>query len=491
MKVINLIKYATLAVLSIVLFSCTSKADPDIALIETIENNLLPSLIIEGEGMEGMNINERMEFYRVPGVSIAFLNEGEIVWAKGYGYTTADSVRMVDENTLFQAASISKPVAAMAALALVEEGEIGLDDDVNLYLQGCQVEENKYTVQEKVTLRRILSHSAGLTVHGFGGYTSDQEVPNIIQVLNGEEPANSGRIFPDTIPGVQYRYSGGGYTIMQKMLCDITGKEFPELMEELVLSKIGMDQSTYVQPLLEGLQGNAAAGHRGNGEMIEGRWHTYPEMAAAGLWTTPTDLLKYAMEVQKSYFGESNLILSQEMTIEMLSPQMNDHGLGPGTGGSGDSISFGHGGANEGFRCNLQAFTKLGQGVVIMTNGDRGGQLMSEIFRSFSAIYKWSIYKPELKTIVSLEDDEMSKLAGQYLLTIEGNELILEISDFEKHLQGVQLWNNLVFEIYPESATRFFNKDDGTEFEFSMDEHDTVSTFTVYQGGQEYTFTKI
>lgn len=491
MKVINLIKYAALAVLSIFLFSCTSKVDPDIALIETIENNLLPSLIIEGEENEGLNIYERMEFYHVPGVSIAFMNKGEIVWAKGYGYTTADSVRMVDENTLFQAASISKPVAAMAALSLVEGGKIGLDEDVNIYLKDWKVEENKFTVQEKVTLRRILSHSAGLTVHGFGGYASDQEVPTTIQVLNGEDPANSGRIFPDTIPGVQYRYSGGGYTIMQKMLCDITGKEFPELMEELVLSKIGMDQSTYGQPLLEGLQENAAAGHRGNGEMIEGRWHTYPEMAAAGLWTTPTDLLKYAMEVQKSYLGESNLILSKEMTIEMLTPQMNNHGLGPGTGGSGDSISFGHGGANEGFRCNLQAYTKLGQGVVIMTNGDRGGQLMSEIFRSFSQAYNWDKYKPEVKTIVPLNEEELNRLKGHYSWTFQGQDLIAEITVEGNHLKGVQLWNDFSFEMYPESATRFFNKDDGTGFEFSEDENGVLTGITIYEGSQEYFFKKI
>ena len=190
----------------ILLVSCTGKADLEIVSIDTIENNLLPSLLVEGEEVEGMNIQKRMEHYHVPGVSIAFLNEGEIAWAKGYGYTSSDSSRLVDKNTLFQAASISKPVAALAVLALVEEGKISLDEDVNRYLEGWQVEENNFTLEEKVTLRRILSHTAGLTVHGFGGYASDDDVPDIIQVLNGEEPANSGRIYPDTTPGAQYRY---------------------------------------------------------------------------------------------------------------------------------------------------------------------------------------------------------------------------------------------------------------------------------------------
>ncbi|MCP4312050.1 MAG: beta-lactamase family protein, partial [Bacteroidetes bacterium] len=281
------------------------------------------------------------------------------------------------------------------------------------------------------------------------------------------------------IPGCQYSYSGGGYTVMQKMLTDVSGKDFPELMNEIVLSKIGMESSTYQQPLPEELHENAAAGHYASGEMIEGRFHTYPEMAAAGLWTTPSDLLRYAVEVQQSYAGESNLILSREMTHEMLTPQMNNHALGPATGGSGDSISFSHGGSNAGFRCGLYALTKKGQGVAIMTNGDRGGELMSEILRSFSKVYNWKKYKPSIKSIVLLSEQEIDRLAGQYQLTIQGQELILEITVLENHIKGVQLWNDFPFEMYPESATKFFNKDDGTDFEFAMDEKGAVTGITI------------
>lgn len=474
----------------LLLISCTPKADPDMALIATIENNLLPPVLLEGQEDAGMNIYERMEHYKVPGVSIAFMNGGKIVWARGYGYTDADSTRTVDENTLFQAASISKPVAAMAALRLVEEGEIGLDEDVNLYLKDWQVENNAFTEEEKVTLRRILSHTAGLTVHGFDGYAHDEEVPDLIRVLNGEAPANSGRIYPDTIPGVEYSYSGGGYTIMQKMLCDVTGKPFPALMKEKVLSVIGMENSTYEQPLPGEYQGNAASAHDAEGKMIEGRWHTYPEMAAAGLWTTPSDLLKYAMEVQESYAGRSNRVLSMEMVHEMLTPQLNNHGLGPGTGGSGDSITFGHGGSNRGFRCRLQAYTKLGQGLVVMTNGSRGSELFSEIWRSFSAIYGWD-HNPEVKSLYPLDQEELEVLAGQYLLTIQGDDLVIELSAKQDHLEGIQLWNNFSFEMYPESATRFFNRDDGAEFEFQLDEQGAVKGITIFEGPQVYFFARI
>ncbi len=206
-------------------------------------------------------------------------------------------------------------------------------------------------------------------------------------------------------------------------------------------------------------------------------------MAAAGLWTTPGDLLKYAREVQQSYAGESNLILSQEMTREMLTAQMNGHGLGPALGGSGDSITFFHGGSNAGFRCSLYAFSKLGQGVAIMTNGDRGGELMSELLRSFSTVYNWDKYKPSIKSIVSLESREIDRYAGQYMWTYQGQDLILEITVAENHLKGIQLWNDFPFEIFPESASRFFDRD-GSTLEFSMDDKGEVSGITIYEGSR-------
>ncbi len=493
---LSLIPKTTVAILVAAAFLCHpscqthDSSHPDLALIDSIENSLLPSIIIQGQAPEGYPILERMEHYKIPGVSIAFMNGGEIVWAKGYGYAAADSVRPVDGQTLFQAASISKPVAALAALSLVEEGRLGLDEDVNRYLVDWQVEENEYTAGEKVTLRRILSHTAGLTVHGFAGYAFNEEVPTLIQVLNGEAPANSGRIYPDTIPGTRYNYSGGGYTVMQKMLTDVSGREFPELMDAYVISKIGMESSTYHQPLPEELRVHAAAGHLQNGEMIEGRWHTYPEMAAAGLWTTPTDLLKYAREVQLSYAGKFNRILSQPMVAEMLTPQMNNHGLGPGTGGSGDSITFGHGGSNAGFRCQLLAFTKLGQGVAIMTNSDNGGYILGEILRAFSEVYGWSIYKPDIRELWPMDQEKLKALSGRYRLEIEDQELVMEFTVQEDHLKGLQLWDDQSFDIYPESEQRFFNVEDGVDFVFDLNP-EGILELTIYQYGEAYLFLKI
>ncbi len=455
-------------ILLVLISSCKSNISKEQHLkqISEIENGLLPTVIIDGEETETYNINDRMKYHKVPGMSIAFMDQGEIVWAKGYGYTSFDSITAVDPNTLFQAASISKPVAAMAALYLVEEGILGLDDNVNDYLVGWQVEENKFTTEEKVTLRRLLSHSAGLTVHGFGGYSDTDSVPGIIQVLNGEAPANSGRIYPDTLPGSIYRYSGGGYTVMQKMLCDITGKEFPVIMNEYLLSVIGMESSTYKQPLPSELEPKAAIAYRVDGSMVIGKWHIYPEMAAAGLWTNPTDLLKYAIEVHNSLFGKSNKILSKDMTKEMLSPQMNSHGLGPGVGGKNLSATFGHGGANEGYRCQLYVFSHTGQGVAIMTNSDKGDVLMGEVLRSFSSVYNWDSYKPEIKKIIDLDKESLNKLAGEYYLEIPDDLMWVSFSVEDSHLTGTQSLDENSFEIYPESNNLFFNKEDRAYFEF-------------------------
>ncbi len=471
-----------------ILWSCSPKeTDKDIALIEKTENNLLPAVIIEGDTLETYNINERMEHYNIPGVSIAFINDGKIKWAKGYGYLSADSTHPVNENTLFQAASISKPVAAIAALHLVEEGMLDLDDDVNMHLKGWTIEENDYTKGEKVTLRRILSHSAGLTVHGFGGYSSTDTIPDILQILNGEKPANSPRIYPDTIPGAIYRYSGGGYTVMQKMLTDITGMTFPDLMNMYVLDPLGMKNSTYEQPLPGELTGNAAAGHKPDGSMVPGKWHSYPEMAAAGLWTTPSDLLRYALEVQNSLKEESKGIISQGMAEEMLTPQKNSHGLGPGLGGESDSLSFGHGGANEGYRSQLFAFARLGQGLVVMTNSDNGGQLIPEILRSFSYVYNWTSHKPVIKKVYDTDKINLSKFTGLYYYSWQGQEMVLEITAAENHLSCIQLWDGISYQIYPESKLLFFNKDDGSPFEFKKDESGDISEIMIQN---QYNFKK-
>ncbi len=452
--------------------------------IEKIEQGLLPSILIEGEEVEPMTIQERMAHYKVPGVSIAFFENGNIQWTRTHGYLSNDSLQAVDENTRFQAASISKPVAGSGVLTLVEQENLDLDADVNTYLQEWKMPENGFTESEKVTLRGLLTHNAGLTVHGFRGYAADEAVPTTVQVLNGENPANSAPVLPDTFPGAIWRYSGGGYTGMQRLVEEMNGDAFPGFMQTAVLSPVGMKNSTYAQPLPASLHDNTANGHRGDGSPVEGKWHTYPEMAAAGLWTTPSDLARWALAVQKAYNGAEDRFISPETARRMLSKHANDWGLGPALGGEADSLWFSHGGSNEGYKCYLFAFAKTdGQGVAIMTNGDRGGNLYGEILRSVSKVCAWNQFEPEVKKVIPMNAKKKEEYTGlfkaneqwQIRLTLEGDEL-----------RAVQLWNQQPSVLYPDSTDRFFDIGDGTALRFFRKEGGEIEGFEV----QGYRFEK-
>ena len=331
----------------------------------------------------------RMKYYQVPGVSIAVINHGVIEWARGYGVVDTNTTQSITEDTLFQAASISKPLVAMATLYYVQTGVLNLDEDVNHKLLSWKVPDNEYTRDSKVILRGLLSHSAGLTVHGFAGYTDKEEIPTLLQILDGEPPANSDPIRVFVAPGTLWQYSGGGYVVAQQLLEDVTDKPFPEIMRDTVLQKLEMGKSTFAQPLPPSLSQLAAVGHTSNSEIVNGKWHIYPEIAAAGLWTTPSDLARFVIEIQQSVSGKSNRILSKEIAEQMVTRQFGEWGLGLQVGGSGDDAWFAHGGANEGFRCYMFGFIKNGQGAVVMTNSDNGYELALEIIRTISLVYEW------------------------------------------------------------------------------------------------------
>jgi CubicO group peptidase (beta-lactamase class C family) len=453
---------ALLPVLAIVLVVALSAPSPSEAQsagpearAARVESGLLPLFVIEGRPLPAKTLAERMAALHVPGVGIAVINEGRIEWAKGYGVTEAGTTTPVTPRTLFQAASISKPVAALAALRLVEQGKLVLDEDVNAKLKSWKVPENTFTETEKVTLRRLLSHTAGLTVHGFGGYAAGDPVPTLVQVLDGAKPANSDPVRVDVVPGTMMRYSGGGFTVAQQLMIDVSGRAFPDLMTELVLKPVGMDDSTYEQPLPKSRRGGAASGHTSDGKLLPGRSHTYPEMAAAGLWTTPTDLAKFLLEVRKALDGRST-VLSQAMAREMTTAVKPGYGLGLSLSGTGAAANYGHGGSNEGFKCQMAAFLDGGRGAVIMTNGDGGGFVAAEILRAIAREYGWPAFKPVEKKVVSVDPESLAALEGRYELRpgrfldvkLDGGKLF--VIDGQDRV-----------ELFPESETRFFDTAEG------------------------------
>ena len=362
----------------------------------------------QNEPPQQLSVEQLMELYKIPGLSVAIIDNFKIAAAQAYGTTEAGGSTPVTTHTLFQAGSVSKPVAAVGALSLVEQGKLSLDEDVNRKLRSWRVPENEFTKEQKVTLRRILSHSAGLTVHFFPGYAVGEPLPTLPQILDGERPANTPPVRVDFVPGTRWRYSGGGVLIEQQLMIDVTGKPFPQLMREIVFDKLGMNDSTYEQPLPLSRAGSAASGTYANGKVVPGKWHVYPEMAAAGLWTTPTDLAKLAIEIALAKQGKSSRVLSEVMAREMLKVQMlrveeialgnQEHrdrmGLGFFLGDEMRPDLFGHIGDDEGFQALLIMFGASGQGAAIMCNSQYGIMLGDFLLDKIAQEYGWKGYVP-------------------------------------------------------------------------------------------------
>ncbi len=434
--------------------------------IAAVENGLRSPVPVKGE--PGMNILDRMKFYNVPGVSVAVISNYRIDWAKGYGVMDTQTKKPVTEKTLFVAGSVSKPVAAMGTLRLVDEGKLSLDANINDYLKSWKLPDNEFTKTEKATLRRIMSHSAGITVHGFRGYAPGERLPDIRQILDGEPPANSAPIRVDMEPGKQWRYSGGGVTIMQQALADVEGKPFPEILREKVLAPLGMTSSSYEQTFTRERLKLAASGHDAEGRVIEGKRFVYPEMAAAGLWTTPTDLARLAIEVQLAIEGKSNKVLSRDVARLMVTPQLK---IAPGMDMAlgfflekGDGY-FGHGGQDVGFICQLVASVKDGCGAVVMTNTDgRSVPLIGEILNAIALTYGWKGYVPEPVEVVKLGPDALKGFEGRFRLSSDDT---LTVKLDGGRLMGKDIDPTSSFELLPVAPNEFVRRDQDLRYLFA------------------------
>jgi CubicO group peptidase (beta-lactamase class C family) len=391
------------------------------------------------------SIEADLRKFEVPGASWAVVDGGQITEIGTAGVLRAGESAPVTPDTLFQACSISKPVAVLAMLRLVDRGLLDLDDDVNRRLTSWQVPPTS-SWQPVVTLRQLASHSAGLTVHGFPGYHHEATLPTVRQILDGVAPANTFGVRVDTIPGTQFRYSGGGTIVMQQLLEDVTSTPFRDLMRELVLEPLEMSDSDYAQPLPRDRHAIAAVAHDRIGEPIAGRWHAYPELAAAGLWTTPTDLAKFAIAIQRAYAGGDGALLSPDLAREMLTPQIAttdrigglDH-LGLGLFLADEGRRFGHSGGNEGFKCHLLAYRDVGQGAVVMTNSDNGAWLTQRAFAAIASAQDWPSYPQQLDERVVPLDEELDRIAGRYRVGDHATvELVRAGGGFDATFQGQQ-----------------------------------------------------
>lgn len=466
MKRILTVAFAGLAIVS------SAHAQPAPSRQSQVETGLSPAVVFDGK-VETFAIADRMARWNTPGVSVAVMENGRIVWARGYGVLEAGKPGAVTAETRFQAASISKPVAATRALQLVEQGRLSLDVDVNSVLRAWKLPDSPLTAGAPVTLRRLLSHTGGTTVHGFPGYAQGAALPTLVQVLGGTTPANTGPVVVDLKPGGTWRYSGGGYQIVQLMIEEAGRRSFAEQVTAGVLRPAGMAHSGYGPPS----QGGFAYGHDGYGKVIPGGWHAYPEAAAAGLWTTPSDLLRFGHSLGRAWKGDRGQVLKPETAKMMLTPVMGGYGLGPGVEGEGRDLRISHGGSNEGYMAYWVSWPGRGAGVAVMTNGDQGNRVMMEIVRAVARVYDLPGYAPAAHATFALSSTALDARIGVWTAEYDG-----ETIEFTAVRRGAGLDLETfrgTFGFTPVSATDMVSADTGARAVFAPGP-DGVETLRVF-----------
>lgn len=467
--------------LPLLLTACSPRpgSGPDtatLAAIDRVENGLLPAVLFEDT--QPWTLAGRMEHYGVPGVGIAVIDSFEIAWARGYGVMDTETGEPVTAGTLFQAASISKTLNATAVMKEAELGRLSLEDPVNRVLRSWRLPDHAWSAESPVTIANLLSHTGGTTIRGFPGYPSGQPLPTTIQILDGEPPANTDPVVVTLRPGQRYRYSGGGITVLQLLLTEIEGEPYPDLMKRLVLDPAGMGDSTFRQPLPAELIPRAASAHGADGRPVAGRYHVYPEMAAAGLWTTPSDLCRFAIEHQLSLQSRSNRILSADSEKRMITPYIADrYGLGFGVEHRGGQTWFLHNGGNVGFNSILIAHADAGCGVAVMINAN-GMPLIDEIVRAVAAAYDWPGYLNEPVRKFALSDSGLERCVGRYRM---GPDEVVTIAR-DGDLLRAEVPGDRTIGLVPVSETQMQRTDREGRVEFSGPE-DRAGSLTLLEAG--------
>jgi CubicO group peptidase (beta-lactamase class C family) len=469
--------YSFFLLLFVNLFGCKSKKYYYPAEIKErisqVENSLCGWVITQDSTK--WTLQDRMSKYRTRGVSIAVVNDYKIEWAKGYGWADSLEGRRVTPKTRFQAASISKSLNALGILRLVQENKLDLHTDINQYLQSWKFPYDSLSKGKKITLAHLLSHTAGLSVHGFPGYATTDTLPALTAVLDGKRPANTEAIRSQFAPGDRFQYSGGGTTISQQIILDVTGKTYEDYMWNNVLHPMGMTGSSFAQPPVTIRPEWLATAYYTDGREVKGKYHVYPEQAAAGLWTTPSDLCRYIIETQLALQGKSEKVLSQDITKLRLTPFIDGNAaLGVFIETRGNSKYFQHAGGNEGFTCQYFGSMEEGKGVVVMTNSENGS-IIEEIVNSVASVYQWKdFYQPVIKKVIPVAEKILDSYLGTYDLNGDTITITKRDGDLFVNFRGM-LWK-----IFFTSDTDFFVQEYKADLKFQIDSEGRVTGFTLF-----------
>lgn len=433
--------------------------------IKQVESNLTGSIQIENIAPVKWTLAERMKFYHANGISITVIKDYKIEWTKSYGWADSLEQRPVTPITRFQAGSNSKSLNAIGVLKLVQDGKINLTEDINNYLKTWKFPYDTLSKGKKITIANLLSHTAGITIHGFPGYEIGDTIPTLTQILDGKNPANTKAVRSIYEPSLKYQYSGGGTTISQLIVEDVTGLPYDEYMWKNVLKPIGMINSSYTQPPTKTVEKLLATGYYNNGKPVKGKYHIYPEQAAAGLWTTSNDLANYVIETQLALEGKSHKVLNREMTMLRLTPYVDSSSaFGIFILNKGGVKYFNHGGVDEGFVSQYIGSFEGGNGVVVMTN-TYNTAFFNEVIYSVASTYNWKNYSPEVRKTITLPDTLIASYIGKYILENDTLAII-------KKSDGIyidDLTEKTSWRIYFTDNTNFFVLENRMKFVFLID----------------------
>ncbi|MBZ9610449.1 serine hydrolase domain-containing protein [Rheinheimera maricola] len=451
------------------------------ALQAAVEQNLRGPVKFGAQPVSTYTVQQRLAYHKVPGVSFALIQNRELAWASGYGTVAAASDQVVTVDTVFQAASIAKPVTAFAVMRMQQQGLLDINASIDTYLTSLTLAKGKQAPEAAVSFKNLLDHSSGLTAGGYQGYEQGVAIPSDLQTFNGEVPANTKAASVETTPGTTVSYSGAGYTLAEIALTDTFKQPFEQLMASWLLSPLGMTNSSFALDYPQ--QGGVlvALGHDRSGKTLTGGWRRHPEQAAAGLWSTPSDLARFAIETTRAYQGQSKF-LSQAAVREMLTPIMPEQDLSAQFGGqpamtfivagAGKQFLFQHGGGTLGYRCFMIMYPETGDGAVFMTNSDAGYGIGLEMLRAASFVYNWPDFKGKALQKRQVDRQQQTVFLGEYPFADWQAEIIQVV---EADGIAVKFPNG---DIYPLTAVqgehadvnqqRYVHEDTGVEVSFGV-----------------------